>query len=276
MNSNGRRQFLKVLSISAVGTMVGRSLIARAAAEPWTSDELLPGLRSRLLEQRERVRSLRLRCTVETSGAIGTPVTASWPSAGRSHLYLSHGRQRIEHVRNDCQVLEINDQRRYLHEIVHSNGAHQLLYRGPLAANRRPAASLQIFLPVLRDVPAYDLGVTTVDGQQVQLVGQGNDTFQVAMEGPSVLQIDVFSTATRPKEQIRYSRFVSTAAGVDFPTHVRITRFDAGGDPSQVVEVTVDDLDANPTLGDDLFAIEGISRHSWTARGADEALPPIA
>jgi hypothetical protein len=276
MNSQDRRRFLKVLGMGAVGAaVVERGAIARLVEEPVVPGAGMERLRSSLLERRSGVSSLRLRWSAEATGGSDVVEEGIWPPAGRSLVLLSGGRQRLEHHRRDGTVIEVANHRRYLREVVDRHGARNLVYRGPLAANRRPLVNLDTFLPVLGDAPAYDLGRETVDGQSVQGVGQGYESFLVALKGPVVVRRDVFSSAGGPKERIHYGRFVRTA-GVDFPTHLRWVRFDGGGKEERVVELFIDDLEINPPVADDLFAIEGIYRHSWTARGAYEALPATA
>ncbi|HEX9671749.1 MAG TPA: hypothetical protein VGC93_19930 [Thermoanaerobaculia bacterium] len=261
MESQDRRRFLQVLGAGAVGVLVDGPAAALPSKALPAADGAVAELRANLLSQRDRIRSLRLRFTAELRGATETVKKNSWLIAGDSLFLYSAGRHRLEHYRAGFDVIEISNGGLYRQAFVEAGGKSRVLYTGPLTANRRPAATLERFLPVLRNVPAYDLGVDLVDGERVQVVGQGDVRYFVAARRPAVIRVDIFSTATALRERIRFSDFESTTAGVDFPTRLTSSRFGATDKVVKEVDLAVSELEINPALEDSLFAIEGGTRH---------------
>lgn len=260
MDLQNRRHFLQVFGAGAVGVIVDGHARALSAKAPPVERESLEELRSKLLAGRDRIKSLRLRCTVDVIGGAGTTEDSSWLVAGESLFCYSQGRHRLEHYRDGFDVIEISTGGRYLQHII-SAGQDRALRKGPVTSSRQPATTLGRFLPVPRNVPAYELGLNSIDGEPVRVIAQGDVHFFVPTHERAVAQLDVFSTATTLRERTRFSRFESTLEGVDFPTLVSSVRFDSEGGIAKKIELTVQDLEVNPDLPESLFDIEGVTNH---------------
>lgn len=260
MSAHDRRDFLRIVAAGAVGTAVP-SLIGRADAAPMPAGGDPSRWRPLLLARRSQVHTLQL--TLVSRLIYTDPLRASrsnslWVLEGSSNMLYDSGRYRFVYHRGDFVFTEISSEGRFLQKVDRPGAASsEVLYDGPLAAQRRPKNSLEKLMPVPEDRPVYGLGTALINSDPCEILGQGDVQLFISQQMETVVRLDRFADVAELGESIEYLDHREILRNVLFPSRILATRFGSEGKRNTVLQIEIGNVVVNRPIPPNAFDFAG-------------------
>jgi hypothetical protein len=260
MNDHDRREFLKITTAGALGLSAATiPLVAAASSPALAAPSNWPPL---LLARRSRIQSLKVAFTTRLSyvdPGFATDKNSLWVLEGPTEMWFDSGRYRVVYQRGEFRFTEISVGERFVQKAEHGNASPEVLYEGPVTAERKPGVSLDRFMPTLKNRPYYDQGKTEVNGESCEILGQDNIRMFIASRSAWVLRLESFRGVTDIQERVDYLTHTMILGEDPFPVKIASTRFGAGGSVRTVLELLVHKAVVNKSIPESAFEFGGES-----------------
>lgn len=254
------------LSGGAAHGIAGSHALSTGAGAPGSPDQGLPSnvedVWTKLFEQRRKLRSFRATLEMEyteDSGTSGESMRDPAMVDRTTEIYYSAGKYRLVHRADAGTGIEIFDGTWYVQWFDPASPSLEprVVREGPPGPQRRPTIPLESILPLPEDKPMSYLGHQTVDGRVCHVILQSEHRFYVRSDRPRVQRVDLFFTKEHVGRILTYERYRRFDDGIELPTLVRVQEMTRDGNVARVSTTNVRDVEVNPDLNPELFAIEG-------------------
>ncbi len=248
---------LGILGVAARGQEAGSPLPASA------DNDIVDGLRLRLKERRERMRTLQftwesaltyVESKMENASELGSLRSLA---EGTTDFYYDSGRYRLTHRRSLYTEDESLVHGRYVRRIKDGGQGEKdrVTYDGPVTNRQHPKLTLARVLPVPENKPSHFEGVLYHHGEQHYVFLQGENRYWVSADSGDLNRLDVFADSRTVGVTALFEKPVEPVPGVRIPTRITSKRFSPEGDLLIVAEVKLHGILVNEKIPVDVFEI---------------------
>jgi hypothetical protein len=238
------------------GAATGVALMAVApggSAQPTGVVPDLDALRQQLAARFALVRDLYLTFETRPVGTDLDEEEAFWLRAQSEIYFKAPATLLVLHRRANLLTTELTSPtRRFVgNEDLEGKRTPEIVEDAP-KASRRPGLLLSDFLPLLADVPSFELEPDKGSGdQEIRVIHQNDLRLYLEIDEPHairVVQVDQYEKSDRIGRRTRYGDFVEPLAGLAVPKTLEITDFRGPDRPPMVRRLTVETLRVNQGL----------------------------